>query len=300
MKNRRGFTLVELLVVIGIIALLIGILLPALSKARKQANNVKCLANLHQLGLAYAQYVVNNHGRSFPYFGQVSDVGNVDPAYVMWQENLRPYTGPAAIPGRYEDSTRSVRLCPNASDLIDPKWGTTIAGSWSNAITAWNFVMSNAKDTSHLPLRVFSSYGINGWCYQPWTQNTLDGFYECTQDLINYSGSGNLPTYLARAVSPNQNLAAETPFIGDAVRIDGWPRPADKGPVDLNYPLSLGYQSNSETDNMGRYLTNRHGRNTNMAFMDGHAAAVPLGSLWNLRWYKGWVPPQTVPAIPPG
>ena len=59
----RAFTLVELLVVIGIIALLISILIPALGRARDQAQRAKCMANLKTLTEAWVQYANDHKGR---------------------------------------------------------------------------------------------------------------------------------------------------------------------------------------------------------------------------------------------
>ncbi len=64
-ETRAAFTLVELLVVIGIIALLVAILLPSLAKARAQAASVKCLSNLRQLGQSAFAYAAENKG-AFP------------------------------------------------------------------------------------------------------------------------------------------------------------------------------------------------------------------------------------------
>jgi prepilin-type processing-associated H-X9-DG protein len=100
MRRTSAFTLVELLVVIGIIALLISVLLPALSKARQQAMVVKCAANLHGIGLAALTYATDNHG-SLPLpahfgvgIGSIADSSSTPGGVweVLWQGGYGPNT----------------------------------------------------------------------------------------------------------------------------------------------------------------------------------------------------------------
>ena len=120
-KTKKGFTLIELLVVISIIALLLSILMPALTKVKDQARSAVCKSNLKQWGLCFSMYLVENNEK---YAVGFSAAGTWD----GWIEKMEPY---------YEDG--DLFICPSAKlyvndPAINMKWGSTNTAWWYRSL----------------------------------------------------------------------------------------------------------------------------------------------------------------------
>jgi prepilin-type N-terminal cleavage/methylation domain-containing protein/prepilin-type processing-associated H-X9-DG protein len=261
-RVKQGFTLVELLVVIGIIAVLIGILLPALSKARAQANLVACSSNLRQLNLCMTMYEQD-------YKGKLVVEWTNGP---LWPYLLKPYFGklPANTTVANTQTRDAILMCPNATEK--PTDDSDNSPSPSPVQPYFTNHSSFGK--------VESAYGMNRWLYDETAKrsgamtSTEKKYWLGTDPTANYwkigkASNGDVPLFFDcrwREARPSSNTE--------------------------------GYYPQDTTSDMSNVAINRHGKMINVSFVDGSTRTIPMPELWRLKWWPGWKAPATLPKTP--
>ncbi len=254
--RRRGFTLVELLVVIGIIALLVSILLPTLGKAREYAKTVQCLSNFRQIGQAANLYAAQYKGYTVPGYAQVGQVvagnGQAPDAenYATVLVNGRFINAPNVTSlADAGGKTNSAFFCPSGlDDFVGFQWSTT-SGTASPTPNGRQDMLGSrpwrtiSKSTGII---VDTWYGINA---------TLDNFDTAKPPCRRLPGVGN------------SRNPWELPKLG------GIRKPSDMVMLFDGLFINLYFDSDR--------ISARHGKRTqtNLLFFDGHAATVQTKTL---------------------
>jgi prepilin-type N-terminal cleavage/methylation domain-containing protein/prepilin-type processing-associated H-X9-DG protein len=250
-RGRRGFTLVELLVVVGIIVGLIAILLPALSRARSYAATVQCLSNLRQIGMAEAMYTVDNHGFWVPLNYQSGAQAGVTWAGLLVECNY--LTVPYTNNNTYVIQRPSVFQCPEGlTDMYSSFNASTPTTSTDNTLNRPQCTGFYVPGPTAPTVQYFSYwYGTNGSTASP-----------------NENAAYNIfPTWV---IPPQNNDSPPPTDLGT-----DWPK------LQL---IHRAYQLVDHFDGIADYnlynayrISPRHNRNnqTNVLFWDGHAMTVP-------------------------
>jgi len=170
-RNKSGFTLVELLVVISIMALLMSILMPSLSKARKQAQAVVCQANLKQWSSVFLVYA-NSNDDCLPGTSWITQS-------VWWIAPVRPYYF----------AQEKLLLCPSAKKA-------TPNSAEGGPSSGWTVL----PPYSQLPEGDHGSYGINGWVANVESPDLIPfaakGMYDYHWKRTSVSKANTIPLFL--------------------------------------------------------------------------------------------------------
>lgn len=258
-RGSGGFTLVELLVVIGIIALLISMLLPTLNRARESARTVACLANLRQIGLAAISYA-NTYNGYLPH-GNVTNgyKNNHDPNYtaapVTWHQFLDAFMTGEDL--KASPKVNGIFRCPSAT--ID-------GGNWHYSAPARVMVQMGTKDASDRPYLFSRARRATEMLL------AVDGVQQINVAETNasYARAGERLNNNVAPTSPGSPMAFYDPTRADI-------RDPIFGSAHANYETPTG-----DTNGLVRW---RHGddRTANAVFFDGHAETLARGEILNLH-----------------